>query len=148
MSWLKPKLAPAERIVVALPGREDQGFWAGMGGFLVVVEGALVVAMDAFFGIDRYTTAIVFGGSFALLAFALSRWQLVVTDRCLLRRRGLRSRVEEIVLDGVEDVRTEMGSFTERIVIRAEGREMTILTMIGVDPAPIVKALRTAKEAK
>jgi len=146
MSWLKPKLAPGERILVALPGREDQGFWAGMGGFLVVVEVALVVAMDAFFGIDRLTTAIVFGGSFALLAFALSRWQLIVTDRRLLRRRGLRSRVEEIALDEVEDVRTEMGGFTERIVIRANGRELTISTMIGVDPAPIVKAIAKAKE--
>lgn len=143
MNWFTPKLEPGERILVALLGREDQVFWAGMGGFLVVVEGVLVLAMDAFFGIDRLTTVIVFGGSFALLAFALSRWQLVVTDRRLLR-----SRVEEIALDEVEEVRTEMGGFTERIVIRAKGRELTISTMIGVDPAPIVKALRTAKEAK
>jgi hypothetical protein len=146
MSWFGPKLEPGERIVVALPGREDHGFWVGMGGFLVVVEGALVMAMDAFLGIDRLTTVIVFGGSFALLAFALSRWQFIVTDRRLLRRRGLRSRVEEIALGEVEDIRTEMGSFAERIVIRANGREMTI-AMIGVDPAPIVRALRTAKGA-
>jgi hypothetical protein len=144
MSWFTPKLEPGERIVVALPGREDHGFWVGMGGFLVVVEGTLVMAMDAFLGINRFATVIVFWGSFALLAFALSRWQFVVTDRRLLRRRGLRRRMEEIALDEVDDVRTEMGGFTERIVIRAKGREMTIAT-IGVDPAPIVRALRTAK---
>lgn len=145
MSWFGPKLEPGEHIVVALPGREDHGFWVGMGGFLAVVEGALVIAMDAFLGIDRLTTAIVFGSSFALLGFALSRWQFVVTNRRLLRRRGLRSRVEEIALNDVGDVRAEMGAFAERIVIRAKGREMTI-SMIGVDPAPIARALRNERE--
>lgn len=146
MSWFGPKLEPGEQIVVAMPGRGDHGFWAGMGAFLFVVEGGLVMAMDAFLGIDRLTTAIVFGGSFALLGFACTRWQLVVTDRRLLRRRGLRSRVEEIALKEVEDVRTEMGSFTERIVIRAKGREM-VIAMIGIDPAPIIRALRNERGA-
>lgn len=141
MSWFTPKLAPGERIVVALPGREDHGFWVGMGGFLFVVVGGLAIAMDVFFGIDRFTAGAIIWGNFALLGLACTRWRLVITDKRLLRRRGLRSRVEEIALDEVENVRTEMGSFTERIVIRAKVREMTI-SMIGVDPAPIVKALR------
>ncbi len=152
MGWFTPKLEPGERVVVAMPGREDHGFWVGMGAFLMVgmgaflmvVEGGLVIAMDAFLGMDRLTTAIVFWGSFALLGFACTRWQLVITDRRVLRRRGLRSRVEEIALGEVADVRTEMGSFAERIIIRAKGREMTI-AMIGIDPAPVARALRTAK---
>ena len=144
MSWFGPKLEPGERIVVAMPGREDHGFWVGMGAFLFVVEGGLAIAMDAFLGIDRLTTVIVFWGSFALLGFACTRWQLIITDRRLLRRRGLRSNIEEIALDEVEDVRTEMGSFTERLVIRSAGRE-TVIKTLGIDLAPIVRTLNLAK---
>lgn len=143
MNWFGPKLEPGERVAVAMPGREDRGFWLGMCGFLVVVLGGLAIAMDVFLEIDRYTFGIVLWGSFALLGFACTRWQLIITDRRLLRRRGLRSHIEEIALDQVEDVRTEMGSFAEPIVIRAGGRE-TVIAMIGVDPAPIVKAIKHA----
>ncbi len=147
MSWFGPKLEPGERVVIRRPDRRDGTFWQGLMAVLLVVELVVFVAMHEAFGIGRRGTGVLLFAVFALVAFAATRWRLIVTDRRLLHRRGLfLSRIEEIRLDEIEDVRSEMGAFAERIVIRARCRE-TVVAMVGVDPAPVVAAIRGAAEA-
>jgi hypothetical protein len=50
---------------------------------------------------------------FGLLAFWVTRWRLIVTDRRVLFRHGpFLSRLEDIWLDEIEEARREVGAFT------------------------------------
>ncbi len=145
--WFDPKLAPGERILIRHPDHSGGGFWAGVLAVLVAVELVALVAMDKFFGFGRTETMILLVAPVLLVPAVVTRWRLIVTDRRLLCRPGLfGARVAEIRLGAIDDVRIEAGAFAERIVIRANGRE-TVVATIGVDPAPVVAAIRQAREA-
>ncbi len=145
--WIGPKLEPGERIVLRHPDHSGGGVWAGVLAVLVAVELVALVAMDKFFGFGRTETMILLLVPVLLVAAVVTRWRLIVTDRRLLCRPGpFGARYNEIRLDAVEDVRIEAGAFAERIVVRANGRE-TVVATIGVDPAPVVAAIRKAREA-
>lgn len=145
--WLGPKLEPGERIVLRHPDRSGGEVWAGVLAALVAVEFVALVAMHKLFGFGRTETKLVLLVPILLLLAVVSRWRLIVTDRRLLFRPGLfGTRVEEMRLNAVEDVRIEAGALAERIVVRASGRE-TVVATVGVDPAPVVAAIRQAREA-
>ena len=147
MGWFGPKLEPGERILVRHPDHSGGGFWAGVLAVIVAVELVALVAMDKAFGLGRTETMILLMVPIFLLSAVATRWRLIVTDRRLLCRRGLFAvRVETIRLDEIDDIRIEAGAFAERIVIRARGRE-TVVATVGVDPAPVVAAIRQAREA-
>ena len=145
MTRPKDMLEPGETVAVEVPGGRNRDIWQGVVALLFVVEWVFAVLLDIFFGTEPYTVALVLGIATVLLGFWGSRWRILVTDRRLLRRRGpLLSRQEEIRLADIEAVHSEAGAFSERIVIRAHGRETTI-TLYATDPAPIVGALDRAK---
>ena len=111
---------------------------------LFVVEWVFAIVLYESYGIERFTVALVLSVVTVLLGFWASRWRLLITDRRLLRRRGpLLSRLEDIRLDEIEAVHTVAGAFSERIVIRAHGRETTI-TLYATDTSPIVGALHAS----
>ena len=140
-------LEPGETVAVEVPGGRNRDIWQGVVALLFVVEWVFAIVLYELYGIERFTVALVLGVVTVLLGFWGSRWRLLVTDRRLLRRRGLLlSRLEEIKLDEIEAVRTVAGAFSERIIIRARGRETTI-TLYATDTSPIVGALNRAEAA-
>ena len=140
-------LEPGEAVAVEVPGGRNRDIWQGVTALLFIVEWVFAIVLYKLFGIERFTVTLVLCVVTVLLGFWGSRWRLLVTDRRLLRRRGpLLSRLEDIRLDEIEAVRTEAGAFSERIVIRARGRETTI-TLYATDPSPIARALNRAEGA-
>lgn len=140
-------LEPGECVVIRRPGRGDGTFWMGLMAVLVSFELIAVVVMYKVFGIGQLGTKLLLLAGFGLVAFWATRWRLVVTDRRLLYRHGpFLMQLEEFRLDEIQEVRSEMGAFAERIVIRARGHE-TVVATLGIDPAPVVAAIRHAREA-
>jgi len=147
MDWFRPGLAQGERLIARCPDRGDGTFWRGLMAILVSVEVVVFVVLYEVFGIGEAGAKLILLAGFGLVALWAMRWRFVVTDRRLLVRQGWSpTRVEEIVLDEIEEVRSEMGAFAERIVIRARGRE-TVISLLGIDPAPFVAAIRNARGA-
>jgi len=147
MGWFRPNLAQGERLIARCPDRGDGTFWRSLTAILVSVEVVVFVVMYKVFGIGEAAAKLTLLAGFGLVALWAMRWRFVVTDRRLLLRQGwFPARVEEIVLDEIEEVRSEMGAFAERIVIRARGRE-TVISLLGIDPAPFVAAIRNARGA-
>ncbi len=145
--WFGPKLEPGERILIRHPDHRGGAFCAGLMAVVIAVELVALIAMDKFFGFGRTETMILLLVPILMVAAVVTRWRLIVTDRRLLCRRGpLGAWFVEIRLAAVDDVRIEAGAFAERIVIRARGRE-TVVATVGIDPAPVVAAIRRAREA-
>jgi hypothetical protein len=142
-----PKLEPGERELVRVPDRGNGTLRQGLAAILVAVELVAVVAMDKAFGIGPWGTSLLLLAGFGLLAFWVTRWRLIVTDRRVLFRHGPGlMQLEDIRLDEIGEVRSEMGAFAERLAICARGRE-TVISLLGIDTAPFVAAIRQAREA-
>lgn len=147
MGWFAPKLDKGELLIARCPDRGDGTFWRGLTAILVSVEVVVFVVMYKVFGIGEAGAKLTLLAVFGLIALWAMRWRFVVTDRRLLYRHGLFLACrEEFRLDEIEDVRSEMGAFAERIVVRVRGQAM-VISMVGIDPAPIITTIRHAKAA-
>lgn len=145
MSWFGPNLEPGETVLAEVPGKQNRDIWRAIVVILLAIEWFVVETLYDSYGISRIVSCSPISGGIFMLAQWGARWRIRVTDRRLQRRRGLLLwPVEEIPLDAIESVRTEMGAFAERLVIRARGRE-TVIAKVGIDLAPIARALNDAK---